>query len=114
MIGGIAVQRWGETRVTRDVDLALLTGFGGEDTFVQLLLAQYPARIADPEAFAHKNRVVLLQTRQGIGIDVSLSALPFEELVIAHATEFSFFPSLSILNPEVGPVVPGFSGACES
>ena len=30
-IGGIAVQRWGEPRVTRDVDLTLLTGFGGEE-----------------------------------------------------------------------------------
>ena len=32
-IGGIAVQRWGEPRVTRDVDLTLLTGLGGEDRF---------------------------------------------------------------------------------
>ncbi|HXJ37983.1 MAG TPA: hypothetical protein VNH18_01825 [Bryobacteraceae bacterium] len=30
-IGGIAVQRWSQARVTRDVDLTLLTGFGGED-----------------------------------------------------------------------------------
>ena len=29
-IGGIAVQRWGEVRVTRDADLTLLTGFGAE------------------------------------------------------------------------------------
>jgi hypothetical protein len=27
-IGGIAVQRWSQARVTRDVDLTLLTGFG--------------------------------------------------------------------------------------
>jgi hypothetical protein len=36
-VGGIAVQRWGEPRVTRDVDLTLLTGFGSEDDFVDLL-----------------------------------------------------------------------------
>jgi hypothetical protein len=29
-IGGIAVQRWSQARVTSDVDLTLLTGFGGE------------------------------------------------------------------------------------
>jgi hypothetical protein len=34
VIGGIAVQRWGEPRVTRDVDLTILTGFGGEDEIV--------------------------------------------------------------------------------
>jgi hypothetical protein len=27
-IGGVAVQRWGEPRVTRDVDLVLLAGQG--------------------------------------------------------------------------------------
>jgi hypothetical protein len=30
-IGGVAVQRWGEPRLTQDVDLTLLTGFGKED-----------------------------------------------------------------------------------
>jgi hypothetical protein len=34
LIGGIAVQRWGEPRVTLDVDVTLLTGFGGEDRFI--------------------------------------------------------------------------------
>ena len=29
-IGGLAVQRWGEPRMTADVDLTLITGFGGE------------------------------------------------------------------------------------
>lgn len=28
--GGVALQRWGEPRVTKDIDLTLLTGFGGE------------------------------------------------------------------------------------
>lgn len=30
-IGGVAVQRWGEPRVTVDVDITLFSGFGGED-----------------------------------------------------------------------------------
>jgi hypothetical protein len=29
-IGGIAVQRWGSPRVTQDVDMTLLTGFGAD------------------------------------------------------------------------------------
>ena len=33
-IGGIALQRWGEPRLTRDVDVSLLTGFGKEEPFV--------------------------------------------------------------------------------
>jgi len=29
-IGGLAVQRWGEPRVTLDADLTVLAGLGGE------------------------------------------------------------------------------------
>ena len=34
LIGGIAVQRWGNPRFTVDVDLTLLTGYGSEERFV--------------------------------------------------------------------------------
>ena len=74
-IGGVAVQRWTDGRVTRDVDLTLLAGFGNEDSFIDALLAQYTARNANPAQFARKNRVLLLQSESGIGIDISLGAL---------------------------------------
>lgn len=96
VIGGLAVLRWGEPRVTRDVDLTLLTGFGAEESFVTTLLAEYPARVADPATFARKNRVLLLQTPGGVGIDISLGALPFEELVVRHGTDYSYSSGLSI------------------
>jgi hypothetical protein len=35
IIGGVAVQRWREVRLTNDVDLTLLTGFGQEENFVR-------------------------------------------------------------------------------
>lgn len=38
-IGGLAVQRWSEPRVTDDVDLTLITGFGTEEPFIDALLA---------------------------------------------------------------------------
>ena len=31
IIGGLALQRWGDPRVTRDVDVTVLTGFGDEE-----------------------------------------------------------------------------------
>ena len=46
-IGDLAVRRWGEPRETVDVDLTLLTGFGGEEPFVRKLLQRFEARIAD-------------------------------------------------------------------
>ena len=40
VIGGLAVQRWGEPRQTRDVDVTILTGLGGEERVIDPLLAE--------------------------------------------------------------------------
>jgi hypothetical protein len=93
-MGGVAVQRWGEPRVTRDVDLSLLTGFGNEESFVGTLLSHYAPRIGNAREFALRSRVVLLKTADGIG--VSLAALPFEECVVGRASSFSFGPGLDL------------------
>jgi hypothetical protein len=95
-IGGIAVQRWGEPRLTRDVDLTLLAGFGGEGVFIDELLGAYRARIGNAKAFALRNRVLLIGSPEGVGIDVSLGALPFEEKVVRRASVYSFGPGLGI------------------
>ena len=89
-IGGLALQRWGEPRETIDVDLTLLTGFDNETPFVEALLERYAGRIDDTAGFARANRVLLLRSASGVGIDVALGALPFEESVVARATRFAF------------------------
>ena len=88
--GLLALQRWGEPRETIDVDLTLLTGFDDETPFVEALLERYAGRIDDAAGFAHANRVLLLRSASGVGIDVALGALPFEESVVARATRFEF------------------------
>jgi hypothetical protein len=87
-IGGIAVIRWGAPRVTRDLDVSVLAGFGGEEPVVRGLLARFAPRLRDAEEFARENRVLLLRTDQGIEIDVSLAALPFEEEMFRRATAY--------------------------
>jgi len=96
-IGGIALQRWGEPRLTRDIDVCLLTGFGGEEPFIDRLLEQYQSRVLDAKAFALTRRVLLLQSASGIGIDIALGGLPFEETVIMRASQFEFLPGISLL-----------------
>lgn len=85
IIGGLAVQHWGEPRFTRDVDVTLITGFGGEKEYISALVQEYQARIPNVEQFAIQNRVLLLQTRDEIGIDIALGAFAFEELVVERA-----------------------------
>lgn len=89
-IGGLALQRWGEPRETIDVDVTLLAGFGGEEPFIAPLLDRYAGRIDDAAGFARTHRVLLLRSASGVGIDIALGGLPFEELVVARATPFPF------------------------
>ena len=89
-IGGLALQRWGEPRETIDVDLTLLTGFGGEEPVVRKLLDRYEARIPDAAGFALTRRVLLLRAASGVGLDIALGGLPFEEAVVARSSLFVF------------------------
>ena len=59
VIGGVAVQRWGEPRQTVDVDATLLTGLGSEESAIERLLSQYNSRIDNPHEFAMQNRILL-------------------------------------------------------
>ena len=54
IIGALAVQRWGEPRLTRDVDVSLLTGFGTEAAFVDRLLTAFTPRRADARAWPRR------------------------------------------------------------
>jgi len=96
IIGGVAIIRWGEPRLTRDVDVSLFAGFGGEEMIANTLLAEYSARIDGAAEFARVNRVLLLQGKGGIPIDVALAAFPFEEQMIARATDFEYVPGISL------------------
>ena len=95
-IGGLAVQRWGEPRETVDVDLTLLTGFSHEDRFVSTLLERFEPRVDHAAAFARANRVLLLKSASGVGLDIALGGLPFEELAVSRATVFTFPPDVPL------------------
>ena len=85
-IGGVAVQRWGLPRFTQDIDLTLLTGFGDEEKYIDVLLEELNPRRPDAREFALSSRVLLAQTRDGVDVDIALGALPFEERCIARAS----------------------------
>lgn len=94
-IGGLALQRWGEERVTKDVDITLLTGFGKEKDFILKLIEKFQARLENAEDFALRNRVLLLQSGN-IGIDIALGALPFEEKATERASYHKYAPNISL------------------
>ena len=94
IIGGIAVQRWGEPRLTRDVDATLLAGIGGEEKYVDEILRHYASRIEGAREFALMRRVMLLAAEDGTEIDLALGGLPFEENAVQRASDFEFYPGM--------------------
>lgn len=94
IIGGLALQRWGEARVTQDVDVTLITGFGGEEKFVDVLLREFQPRRADAREFALRRRVLLLRNSLGVGIDIALGALPFEEAAVGRSSPGELLPGV--------------------
>ncbi len=86
VIGGVALQRWGEPRFTADADLSVLVEPGREDAVAAALLERLEARVENPLDFARRTRVVLLKSTDGIGIDIVLAGLPFEARVIERSS----------------------------
>jgi hypothetical protein len=88
LIGGLAVQRWGEPRFTQDADFTIITGFGDEDAYLRALLDDLRLELRRPDGreFALRYRVLLAKTKGGIPIDVAFGALPFEERSVARSS----------------------------
>jgi hypothetical protein len=85
-IGGIAVQRWGEPRVTKDLDVTLITTFGQERPVIESLLKRYQSRQDDPVNFAIQFRILLLQDLLNTPIDLSLGGLDYEHRAVKRSS----------------------------
>lgn len=95
-IGGLALQRWGEPRLTQDVDLTVMSGFGREPQYADQFLTAFAPRIPDARTFALRHRVLLLHSGNGIPLDVALGAMPFEERAINRAVPFAVAEGVSL------------------
>jgi len=88
IIGGIAIQRWGEPRVTRDVDFSVFTGFGNEAKWISRLLELFTPRINNAADFAKVSRVLLVSDHHMTPLDIALGGFHFEKNVINRASDW--------------------------
>ena len=87
IIGGLAVQRWGEVRLTVDADATVLTDWVRDEFVTDLLLGSpFVPRRADAREFALKNRVLLLKNKSGTHVDVALGAMDFENRSVLRSS----------------------------
>lgn len=96
LIGGLVVSRWGEPRVTKDVDATVLVDFGQEAQVLSQLLERFRSRDADATRRAQLGRLALLTATNGVDLDISFAAFPFEIEVLERATEWVVMPTVHL------------------
>ncbi|MFQ5847423.1 MAG: DUF6036 family nucleotidyltransferase [Candidatus Methylomirabilales bacterium] len=90
VLGGLAVQYWGEPRATRDVDVVIMVPPEKRENFLQAALQRFRPRLPDALSFARRHRVLLLSTSDGTPLDLSLGVPGYEEEVMRRAVSVSF------------------------
>ncbi|MEO7657976.1 MAG: DUF6036 family nucleotidyltransferase [Pyrinomonadaceae bacterium] len=94
--GGLAVQIWGEPRLTRDIYLTIFTNFDNEPAFVDTIIAKYRPKYADAPKFALSERILPVLTETGITIDVALSGFSDLSESLERASYQHFFGDISL------------------
>jgi hypothetical protein len=95
-IGGLALQRWGEQRYTRDVDLTLLCPFGEERATARRLATLLKTRVEAAAEFAVESRMFLAQSMGGVPVDIAFGGIDFEIRCVGRASPFDFGSGLSL------------------
>ncbi|MBI3359670.1 MAG: nucleotidyltransferase [Chloroflexi bacterium] len=93
LIGGLAVQVWGNARLTADADLSVASPLiTGSAPLVRLITERFPSRSADPVGFAGQTRMVLITASNGVEVDISLALPGYEDQLFARAVDYEIEP----------------------
>ena len=92
IIGGFAVQYWGEPRFTRDVDVIAAVPLGKDKDFVQLIVKDFTPRVQNIINFACQTRVIPVRAQNGCEIDITLSIPGYEDQVIEQSIDYELEP----------------------
>jgi len=85
VIGGIANIVWGEPRATLDIDVTVLVEAARIGAFIDRASVEYRLLIQNPVEFIRETRVLPVEDRTGVRIDVVFGLLPFEEEAVKRA-----------------------------
>lgn len=88
IIGGMAVQHWGEPRFTQDVDVTVAAPLEDVQAFLERVVERLQPRIADAVAFARRHRVLLVRAANGCPVDISLGLPGYEDEMMHRAVDF--------------------------
>jgi hypothetical protein len=89
IIGGMAVQYWGEPRFTQDIDLTVSAPVDDLTGFIQSIISHFVPRLDDALQFAKQNRVILVKASNEYPLDIALGLPGYEDTVLQRAVEYS-------------------------
>ncbi len=92
IIGGLAVQHWGEPRLTVAVDLTVSVRAEQAQSFVQTVISRFSTRVEEAAIFARDTRVIPIRATNGCPVDISLAIPGYEDSVMARAVLYETKP----------------------
>jgi len=84
--GGLALQHWGEPRLTQDVDVTVMLPPDNPLPVLERITSSFSPRLPDALDFARQHRVLLVRASNGIPLDISLGLPGYEEEVMKRTT----------------------------
>ena len=96
IIGGLAVQHWGEPRFTQDVDLTVAAPLEDLTGFIQTIIEKFSPRLDEALAFARRNRVILIWAGNGCPVDISLALPGYEDEVMRRTVLYELEPGRQV------------------
>ena len=102
VIGGVAVQNWGEPQFTLAIDLTVSALLEDLDGFVSQILANFSPRFENALDFALENSVILAETSNGYPLDIALGLPGYEDEVLKRVSQIELEAGkrINICSPE--------------
>ena len=86
IIGGIALQFWGEPRFSHDVDIIVQDKLDLDD-LVKVTTEAFGSRAPDPYQFVKATRMILLNV-ENVDVNVAIALRSYEELLFERSQSF--------------------------
>jgi hypothetical protein len=90
VIGGIALQFWGEPRFTHDLDVTVQDKLDLPE-LVRLTTEAFGSRVPDPNRFARETRMLLLRVAD-VDVDVAVALRGYEDSLFARVRSIEVEP----------------------
>ncbi len=96
VIGGVAVGRWGDPRVTRDADLKVLLERKDADRLLAILAPDYVSLLPDPRDALRRQALVFVQDAGGVRLDLLLADTPYDVVAIQRGRDVEVQPGITL------------------